>query len=208
MAKHRLTKQQLEEHLAEQIAFLKASADSFDNGFLGEAKRMAVSLRVLLHQTPKSHSLLGQLGIRQQPFVDSSYDYDPENLVATHGLISLQFSENEIRYSAPLDGRTPMNQRLIFSKWWEKIVLAEPKGRSITRRQLVLSACNQDGGAHVDPELDQTYHDLKQNNLLGWMVNDKLGEHALKGAEAYSLRQIAHEVLKTLDPLYTKSPAS
>ena len=44
-------------HLKEQILFLKASASAFDEGFDGEAKRLAVTVRVLLHDTNNSISL-------------------------------------------------------------------------------------------------------------------------------------------------------
>jgi hypothetical protein len=48
-------------NLAESIDFLNLSASSFDNGYEAEAKRLAVTLRVLLHDTAQSHSLLGLL---------------------------------------------------------------------------------------------------------------------------------------------------
>lgn len=62
---------ELQEHFAEQIYFLKASADAFDKGFEGESKRLAVALRVLLHDTPKSKSLLGQLELKDHLFYDT-----------------------------------------------------------------------------------------------------------------------------------------
>jgi hypothetical protein len=51
-------------HLREQLQFLDASALSYDAGFEGEAKRLAVVIRVLLHDTAKSRSLLQSLGIK------------------------------------------------------------------------------------------------------------------------------------------------
>jgi len=52
-------------HLREQLQFLEASAYSYDAGFEAEAKRLAVGLRILLHDAPKAHSLLSALGIKQ-----------------------------------------------------------------------------------------------------------------------------------------------
>ena len=49
------------EHLDEQIDFLKASSTSFDTGFHGEIKRLAISVRVLVHDTSNSTSLLALL---------------------------------------------------------------------------------------------------------------------------------------------------
>jgi hypothetical protein len=50
--------QELIEHLKEQIGFLLSSSQSFDAGYASEGKRIAVVLRVLLHDTNKSQSLL------------------------------------------------------------------------------------------------------------------------------------------------------
>ncbi len=66
MAKRPINVVELQAHLAEQLQFLEASADAFDRGFRGEAKRMAATIRILVHQTHRSHSLLGQLGILER----------------------------------------------------------------------------------------------------------------------------------------------
>ncbi|MFP3702034.1 hypothetical protein SB758_41815, partial [Burkholderia sp. SIMBA_013] len=50
--------------LSEQLGFLKRSALAFDEGEASEAKRVAVSLRVLLHDTPASESLLKQMQLK------------------------------------------------------------------------------------------------------------------------------------------------
>ncbi len=63
------TRAELEAHLKEQIAFLKASAQSYDKGFLGEAKRLAVTVRVLIHDTVASPSLLRQLDLKHISFM-------------------------------------------------------------------------------------------------------------------------------------------
>jgi hypothetical protein len=67
-----LTLAELECHLAEQLQFLQVSAAAFDAGFEGEAKRLAVVLRILLHDTKSSKSLLGQLGRKGGPFFDTA----------------------------------------------------------------------------------------------------------------------------------------
>lgn len=48
----------LGELVKEQHEFLVSSCLAFDEGFHGEAKRLAVSARVLLHETSTSHALL------------------------------------------------------------------------------------------------------------------------------------------------------
>jgi hypothetical protein len=60
------TTDELFSHLREQLYFLQASARSYDQGIEGEAKRLAVVLRILLHDRGRnSHSLLGSIGVKE-----------------------------------------------------------------------------------------------------------------------------------------------
>jgi len=74
-----LTNIELQEHLNEQLEFIERSAISFDNGFEGEIKRLAVSVRVLIHDTAKSTSLLTLIGQKNVDFVDTSIPFDENN---------------------------------------------------------------------------------------------------------------------------------
>ena len=55
------TRPDLDELLREQIGFLERSSAAYDEGYHDEAKRIAVVVRVLLHDTQSSHSLFEQL---------------------------------------------------------------------------------------------------------------------------------------------------
>lgn len=59
------TREKLLELFEEQIEFLEASNERFDSGKISEAKRLAVTLRVLFHNTRMSHALIHQLGFDQ-----------------------------------------------------------------------------------------------------------------------------------------------
>lgn len=48
----------LKQQLQRQLSFLESSSLAYDNGAYEEALRMAVSLRVLFHDTNRSISLL------------------------------------------------------------------------------------------------------------------------------------------------------
>ena len=73
MAKHRQTDPELMEHLNEQMGFLRRSAEHYDGGDFSEAKRLATTLRVLLHDSEKSKSLLTQLSVKDKlRFVDTA----------------------------------------------------------------------------------------------------------------------------------------
>jgi hypothetical protein len=64
LAAQKRTRPELTALTGEALSFLRNSNSAFDNGFEAEAKRLAVTLHVLLHDTANSHSLLQQLGFK------------------------------------------------------------------------------------------------------------------------------------------------
>ena len=198
-----ISKDELENHLKEQISFLEASANSFDAGAEEEAKRLAVTIRILVHNTPSSHSLLGQIG-KKFEFFDTAKDLDPNNMLAHGSLITILTGPYQSRYIPMLDNFPPKSVKMIdFESWWNKPVFVDKQDHKLTRKDLILTAANQDGGAHVDPSLDKTYANLSRNGL-DLIVNHGTGEKILDKPERVAIRQIAHEVLKTLKPGYYK----
>lgn len=199
----KLSPNELENHLKEQISFLETSANSFDAGTEEEAKRLALAIRILVHDTSSSHSLLGQMG-KNLEFYDTSSDLDPGNILAHGGLIANLVGPNQNRCVARLDN-FPINtvKMIDFDNWWNKPVFVDRQGRELTRKDLILISANQDGGAHVDSSLDETYANLSRNGF-GVIVNHGTGTKLLDKLERVAIRQIAHEVLKTLKPGYNK----
>jgi hypothetical protein len=202
-----LTTDKLEGHLEEQIDFLKLSAEAFDRGFTGEAKRLAVTLRVLLQDTNNSKSLLGQLGKKNLQFFDTTYEPRASNMMPYHGLVGMVLKTGaRAAYRAPLDDRPHEPRQIPFDPWWTNAAIVDVQGRKISRKDLILTAANQDGGAHVDPGLDERYAELAEGSGLGFMSVSADGRKLMQGAERAAIRQIAHEVLKTLIPGYSKKP--
>ncbi len=201
MGKRKLTAAELGAHLNEQLGALQRSAQLFDDGYQLEARRMAVTLRIMLHSS-KYPSLLKQLGRDEMDFVDSPQPFDQDNLLSFHGLVSLMFGDGEVSYAAKLDTELPVVPTP-FVRWWEGIVFADGQSRQMSRADIVLTAADQDGGAHVDGALRADYAGLRHENSLGWLTGQDI---APSGDPAYAaIRQIAHEVLKTFIPGYSKT---
>jgi hypothetical protein len=201
--KIKLSQEELFSHFDEQLQFLIRSCDAYDEGFENEAKRIAVTIRILLHDTANSKSLLGLLGKLDTQFHDTSDEFVEESALSYHGLTSISLNFAETKYIPRLDGY--LDTKLItFEEWWNKIIFGDSSGRTITRKELILTAANQDGGAHVDADLNTSYADLKKNNSLGWMASDGKNQTPLANPERAAIRQIAHEVLKSLITNYTK----
>jgi hypothetical protein len=209
MTDHKQSAQELEAHLQEHLGFLQASADAYDGGFDGEAKRIAVSIRVLVHDTKHSKSLLGQLGRKSESFLDSALPITPANKNTHSGLVVTSIVPGVgAKYVAFLDdGPGGQPAHVDFDSWWSSTVFVDSKGRELSRKDLVLTVANQDGGAHIDPALDSTYADLSRHNSLGWTYSDGGKSEPMEGPERAALRQICHEVLKTLVPGYAKAPS-
>ena len=198
---------ELEQHLVEQIGFLKSSATAFDGGLDSEAKRLAATLRILLHDTSQSHSLLGQLGRLSGNFFSTADPITSDNLSTYGGLVVISQNAQGARYIAVLDD-VPFTRWTSFSEWWSEIIFIDNQKASLSRKQLVLAIANQDGGAHVGPELSRTYANLSRGNSQGWVAlyEGKPGSTPIPGAELAAVRQISHEVLKTLIPSYKLLP--
>lgn len=199
-----VSQKELEEHLRQQISFIQSSSALFDAGAEFEAKRIATSIRTLVHDTKNSTSLLKQLH-KKGGFLDTSQDFDPSTIGTHGGLVAARFG-NPVKWIAPLDD-VPFSKWSPFDEWWQKDVFVDANRRSLSRKDLVLTAANQDGGTHVDPELGEVYARLARENFLETVGTDGKISYPVAGALFASIRQVGHEVLKTIDPNYKAKPA-
>jgi hypothetical protein len=192
--------------LKDQVDFLTRSAQAFDAGHSNEALQMALRIRVLLHDTQHSRSLLGQLGKKNLKFYDTAYDYDPDNLAPQTLLTPMQIGGDRSYYVPRLDDLDAklLKKKLQFWPWWNKVVIADKDKNTYTRQDLVLTLADQDGGAHVDPHLEEKYVKLSRLNSLGWKYVVNGVERPFERPDFPSLRQITHEVLKTLKDEFPK----
>lgn len=190
---------ELRQHLVEQIDFLQSSAQSYDLGKQYEAKRMATIIRILLHETEFSKSLLGQLHFRKKmPFVDTSHPYQSNNLLTQQCLLSLRFDQSGLTFNPLFESNGYRITDVI--NWNKGIVLTDSKQQLYTRKDVILFLANQDGGAHVDGEISERYSRLKDSDLTSWKsMRDEGVENDPKNNAVYaSMRQIAFEILQSL----------
>ena len=132
----------LRQHLQEQVGFLRKSGTGFDEGDRSEAKRLAVAIRNLVHDTSTSHSILGQLHAKEKlRFMDTSHPplTWPGAVRLDAGLAVLRVGGGQDGdYAAPLGqaerGRAPRR----FGPWWTESVLTDERGTGFSRKMLVL----------------------------------------------------------------------
>ncbi|MDR3425642.1 MAG: SEC-C domain-containing protein [Alphaproteobacteria bacterium] len=193
----------LRQNLETQKGFLKRTADAFDAGHEDEALRLATTLRVLLHDTNNSHSIIKQLDMKGGKFIDTADAFNPSNMAPHGGLVYMALDASRARYIALLDNASKITLK-DFESWWNDPVFVDKNGQKLTRQNLVLIAANQAGGAHVDPAIDSRY--AKLDTSLGHHAFIDNVKQELGNPSRAAIRQIAHEVLKTLDPTYSKKP--
>jgi hypothetical protein len=210
IAKRKRTVEELEQDFNEQLKFIELSAASYDGGFVGEAKRLATRIRVLVHDTVASYSLLSQMNRKDILFLDTAFDKSPKNLISYGGLVAMakSVSGGETKYIALLDELPPpfRNKWISFENWWAKPIFADQLGKEFTRKDIILTACNQEGGAHIDPKIDILYDSLVTGEFMGWQSHESNNKSFISNTESAAIRQITHEVLKTLKSGYSKKP--
>ncbi|TXH15878.1 MAG: hypothetical protein E6R06_32135 [Mycobacterium sp.] len=199
----RRTRDDLLELFEEQVEFLERSNAAFDEGHLSEAKRIAVPLRVLFHHTSRSHSLLNQLGLGKVTrlglkvplaWVDTAGRPDPNNLISEWGLvqsgINIEDGKGTPVFRAPLGDRPammirvgsrllPRGSRIPFEEWWTEPVTRDADRTEFSRKDFVLALANKEGGAHVDPEIHESYNKIANLNSMGWTYSEGPGGRAL-----------------------------
>lgn len=140
MARHRQTDLELMQHLYEQMGFLRRSAEHYDAGDFSESKRLATTLRLLLHDTQKSSSLLMQLGLTAKlRFVDTAGEIQPDKFETLPGgrfrasiAIALPLAPiawgscKGFRFIARLEDHGTGFRPIPVHTWWNSPVVAIP----------------------------------------------------------------------------------
>ncbi|MBK9434523.1 MAG: hypothetical protein IPN52_05180 [Micrococcales bacterium] len=164
--------------LAVQMEFLRRSCQSYDDGFEGEACRLAVTLRVLLHNTDQSAALLTQAEMLTEMtlFADSSQPIDPKNLLPNPALVIMKVTAGRGGAYVPrLDGGAWPVRLVPFKQWWDEPVSKDTAGNLWSRKDHVRTLANKEGGAHVDPNLDPAYEALCLSQRFRNAVSDAGG---------------------------------
>ncbi|NLZ88517.1 MAG: hypothetical protein GX916_03350 [Clostridiales bacterium] len=193
-----VNQKELQTHWQEQINFLIISSSAYDNGQHSESKRLALGIRILLHDSKNSLSLAKQLGIKNNMlFWSSASLYTPSNLLSSFNLLSMRMTSDGFAYIPILTNVTGRTFFLIFDDWWNEVVF-DDKQSILTRRDVILTTADQDGGAHVDPEINEDYAKIAKDNSLGWTFvssDDGSSSPPLTNPVYATVRQIACELL-------------
>lgn len=184
-----------EDHLKRQLGFIQKSCEAYDAGDDAEALRIAIALRVLIHQTTNSDSLLNQMGIRNTIKLLSTI----KSIPATNGIadgISVLSQKGNRLVQAPL-GSSGRHDLVAVEDWWNQSVFSR-QNQIITRKDMVLLGANKDGGAHIDEKINNKGKFLREGGFwTNGVINGRsidMGDFHLVG-----LRQFGYETLNSPD---------
>lgn len=182
---------------------LRALGESFDAGNPVIGYPLSTTIRVLVHDTPNSHALLGQTGdLSSMAFLDTSLPINPRNLLSHGGLVVMQMTAGHgaswvPRFVVPGPPVPGAEARLVpFGTWWKENIMKDHNGALWSRDRMVLAIANKEGGAHVDPTQPVDVRSIEEENSMGWSYHDPLvGDQPMSnGPLMPSIRQIAHEL--------------
>ena len=192
--------EELDTHLRRQLRFLITSCYAYDQGDFAECVRIAIALRIIFYQSFTSKALLPRTSLAAIKLFSSVLRARAINETGPYTpLCALQYGTT-MTYIPKID-----SERLTIlsvDAWWEQaIIISSHNSHCLSRKQLVKSVANKDGGAHVDDAPDQASFAIREENALGWMHfsggNGGVPMQDLN-IESASLRQIAHEVLRSV----------
>lgn len=182
----------LQDHLKTQISFIENSCEKYDQGMHEEALRIAVSLRVIFHDTGRSVSILKHLDRKEDVLLLSTMGSEEDLSQSESLLLDIPFMLTSDGVVPPLD-TTSKKTMISVEEWWEEIIFIQ--NNKFSRRDVVLSAANQDGGAHVDINPNIKTRELKLG--IGTFSSPRCNTVVLADYHYQLLRQIGFEVLNS-----------
>jgi hypothetical protein len=185
--------------LEQQMGFLRRSCDSYDAGYTDESLRIAMVIRILIHDTKASTSLLNHLNAVAINLSSTVETIASPRTALMHAMGRLTISQAGATWKA---ATTPdaIKTQFPVSDWWNQIVYIQGAAR-LSRKDLVLAAADKDGGAHVDAELTSEYEALISSGERGFFHYSPTGEmdkfQPITDAHLVYIRQMGHELLSS-----------
>ena len=190
---------------------LSLSARAYDEGYFGEAVRLAAAVYTIVHDRGRStQSLLRQFDRKGIDFTNSADQLHPDNLLPEMNLVVAKVeafgdgkaAQTYLPYCSfavppPKEPGTP--QSLPFRRWWEMPIMRDSSRREISRKNLVFHLRNGEGGGHVDPKINEVFADISRYQSVGFPIfygNTPLVPEY--GPHYASMRQIAWEVEQSI----------
>jgi len=200
----------LETKFDQFLELLEALCDYYDrDGKEILALPISTSIRVLVHDKNRSISLLKHLGRKEVSYLSTNLKDRNESVhLGIVRRINVGVKDGvggEAKYWPLCDERylrkPEENKELEFLDWWKGERVFRSSEHFLTRKDIVLSVANKDGGAHFDSEVEEKYDAFRHawsggSSLVGITSGIKRGYDNIPVYPA--IRQIAYELAVTI----------
>jgi hypothetical protein len=179
------------------MRFLQQSCKSYDEGFKDEGIRIAVIIRLLMHETKNQRPLLRSLDAMHINLA-TTCNGPSGRAVIYSGFGQVSFSDAGIKHSAKIQAEA-IQKQIPLNEWWGQTIHLLGSVRQ-TRRSVVLAAAEKDGGAHVDSKLTVEYQSLLNLDGSGYwsiLAPDGITRTPITDAHLVFLRQMGFELLNS-----------
>jgi len=195
-------------YLKRQLHLLRNSCHFFDKGACDEAVRIATCIRVIVHDTGSSTSILKHLDAKDIRLFTTHHEPPKQNgdsgfysiTAFAMGVINMGHG-GKYGYGANLEDFNPNCSAVLpVKQWWNQVVWILDLDARLTRKGLILGAADKDGGAHVDGELEPKYEQLATQSWGTITVGPKGAEPQridVKHMHLMAIRTVGNEILKS-----------
>lgn len=172
------------------------------------AVTIAALIRTLLCDSGRNKSVLSQLGIKERLLfmptcADGQIDI-ASNLAPSYLLVDCQITSDGLYVSYKKPTHFSHRLNVFFNHWWNEIVV-DTKGEKpirLSREKIVMTLCDKEGGAHLDPEFTDDYYDV--NYSFGYKIIKENGEECVlkNNVFAETTIVIAYELLNAISTYF------
>jgi hypothetical protein len=154
--------------LKSQYSRLRDALDGFYSGKEVQALNVALTLRVLIHKTTQSHSLLSRLNPNYWDLTIYHMPLNPKAVFVVPFSLQIRGDGTSRVIRSRFD--SPSYKQVPLSEWWDADY--QPLGAvRLSKKTIVLSVANKDGGAHVDDKVPDAHATLSEPPFVFGMDN-------------------------------------
>jgi hypothetical protein len=160
------TLQNLIELGEEQLGYLRNSLNQIEKGDYFEVKRVASTIRTLIHDTTMSHSLINQINNHSANLFDKECFFFANGQPLKGTLAESLYAEIRCRVPRIRFDEFNFNAKEVFrtwntlEDWWDGLLFKNPTcEKFFSRKDVILHFANKEGGSHVDPNITLTEQD-------------------------------------------------
>jgi hypothetical protein len=198
--------------LLERLEKLKHFNKCYDDGQESFSTDIATVIRTICKDSRTTQSLLTQTGLKAKIIfcMYSDAKVDERDLGTSAPLCIMSASIKGAVFMPKLDEVKEFkgNKYFVkFNQWWDQVVIKDSFKNEFTRKDLVETVCDKEGGAHFDSKLDQKSENLFHKNSINWtfLSSDQSARPFDNKVHLASIRHISYELVNALEDLKNNS---